>query len=323
LVSGDGGSAPAVPGDAVASAVAAAPAPAAAAAKFRFANREWESQRQAEDAYRASFGRNWEGKIAEAQRNLAEREAEIQALRSALTGRGDGQGQGVQRGAASSAPDASAPFVERLAKDGTADFLVSLLKTEEGEDPSNGIKRFVLGLADVMSRENQAQVAQVQEQHIAPILRRQQFNEHMGSAMGVVRSLAQEFPELEDGNASPEAVEHQQAFVANLKQFPPELVASNPQFTMLAAALVTRYQNGTPVFAQAPGTSGSPSARAIAASEQALGNATSVPIGGTGTPRPRPAGTAETDEDRIRRENAGVSIRLQSPTGHDLGFGPA
>jgi len=323
LVSGDSGSAPAVSGDAVASEAGAVPTPPAAAAKFRFANREWDSQKQAEDAYKASFGRNWEGKIAEAQKTLAEREAEIQALRSALAGRGNGQEQGVQRGAASSAPDASAPFVERLAKDGSLDFLASLLQTGEGEDPTLGVKRFTLGLADVISREVEGRVGQLQEQHIAPILRRQAFNEHMGSAMGVVRSLAGEFPELEDSNASPEAVEHQQAFVENLKQFPPEVVASNPQFAMLAAALVTRYQHGTPVFAQTPGTSGSPSALAVAASEQALGRAAGVPIGGTGTPRPRPAGTAETDEDRIRRENAEVSIRLQSPSGRDLGFGPA
>jgi hypothetical protein len=111
--------------------------------------------------------------------------------------------------------------------------------------------------------------------------------------------------------------------MANLKEHvPPEILASDPQYHMLAAALVARHQYGTPVFAQAPGTSGSPSARAVAASEQALGQATSVPIGGTGTPRPRPPGSAETDEDRIRRENAAVSIRLQSPTGRDLGFGP-
>lgn len=325
LASGDGGSAPAVPVDAVAEGGAPAPAAAAAAAKFRFANRDWDSQAAAEAAYKASFGRNWEGKLAEAQRAIAERDAELQALRSVVARSGQEPGQGPARGPATSAPDASAPFVERLAKDGSLDFLASLLQTGEGEDPTLGVKRFTLGLADVISREVESRVSEVQEQHIAPILRRQQFDQHMGKSMGVARALAASgFPELDDSNESPEAAEHQQAFMANLKQHvPPEMLAADPEYHMLAAALVTRHQQGIPIFAQEPGTSGSPSARAIAASEQALGAAAPNPLGGTGTPRPRPNGAGETPEDRIRRENAAVPGHFRSTSGKDLGFGPA
>lgn len=329
LASGDGGSAPAVPGDAAQPVAGQVPASAAAASEFLFGGRRWQSQKQAEDAWRSMMARTptVQREAEELKRTLSQRDAELEALRQALAGRSAGgqppQGQGAQQ-QGRQAPDASAPFVERLAQDGSLDFLASLLQTGEGEDPTLGVKRFTLGLADMISREVEGRVAQVQEQHIAPILRQQKFSEHMGRAMGVARSLASsDFPELDDSNASPEAVEHQQAFMANLKQFPPEFVAANPDFSMLAAALVTRYQNGTPVFAQEPGTSGSPSARAIAASEMALGAAAPNPLGGTGTPRPRPNGAGETPEDRIRRENAAAPMRIQTPGGRDLGFGPA
>jgi hypothetical protein len=288
-----------------------------------FAGRQWDSQKQAEEAYKSSFGRNWEGKLTEAQQALAQREAEIQALRSALTG-GNGREQGPVKAQHAPVQDASAPFAERLAQSGNLDFLASLLETKEGEDPTMGVKRFTLGMAQIMSQEVQAQVENIRSQHIEPILRQQAFSQHMGSAMGAVRSLAGEFSELDESNQSPEAQEHQQAFVENLKQFPPEFVRENPQFAMLATALVTRYQHGTPVFSQEPGTSGSPSARAVMASEQMLGAAAGSPLSGTSTPRPRPPGSAgETPEDRIRRENAEVPGRFRTQGGIDLGFGPA
>lgn len=324
LASGDGGSAPAVAGDAAAG-VTGAPADAAAAqaqAEFLFAGRKWTSQKAAEDAYRASFGRNWEGKLKERDEALSQRDAEIQALRKALTG-GNGQGQGAARGSEPTpAADPNAPLAKQLAESRDLDFLVSLLETKEGEDPTLGVKRFTLGLADTIDKMVNSRVQAVQEQHIQPILRQRQFEQGMQSTMGVVRSLTGDFPELDEANSSPEAVEHQQAFVENLKQFPPEMVTQNPQLYLLATALLTRYQHGTPVFAQTPGTSGSPSARAVAASAQALGLATPNPLDGTGTPRPRPGGV-ETAEDRIRRENAAAPGNFHTPSGRDLGFGPA
>lgn len=326
LASGDGGSAPAISGDAALGAEAQGQPPSAAAvSEFLFGGRKWQSQKQAEDAYRSMMGRvpETQRKAAELEKAIAERDAELQALRSVVSRppQAAQQGQGAVRG---QTPDASAPFAERLAQSGNLDFLASLLETKEGEDPTIGVKRFTLGMAQIMSQEVQQQVENLRNQEIAPILQRQQFSQHMGTAMGAVRSLASEFSELDESNQSPEAQEHQQAFVENLKQFPPEFVRENPQFAMLATALVTRYQHGTPVFSQAPGTSGSPSARAVMASEQALGAAAGSPISGTSTPRPRPPGAApETAEDRIRRENAEVPGRFRSQGGIDLGFGPA
>lgn len=328
LASGEGGSAPALSGDAaqVDPAAQAQAASAQAASEFLFGGRKWQSQKQAEDAFRSMFGRvpETQRKAAELEKAIAERDAELQALRSAIPrlAAPAGQGQGSVRGQDDVA-DASQPFAERLARSGNLDFLTSLLETREGEDPTVGIKRFTLGLADTISKEVQQQVESIRSQHIEPILRQQQFQQHMGQTMGVVRQLANEFQELDESNNSPEAQQHQQAFVENLRQFPPEFVRENPQFAMLATALVTRYQHGTPVFSQAPGTSGSPSARLVQASEAALGAAAGSPLSGTGTPRPRPNGAGETAEDRIRRENAGVSISFKSPSGRDLGFGPA
>lgn len=325
LASGDGGSAPAVPGDAALDPAAQAPALTQAQSEFLFGGRKWQSQKQAEDAFRSMFGRvpETQRKAAEMEKVLAERDAELQALRSVVSRPPQPvaqQGQGAVRG---QTPDASAPFAERLARSGDLDFLASLLETKEGEDPVTGVKRFTAGLAQTISQEVQAQVDSFREQHIEPMQRQQQFSQHMGHAMGTIRQMSSEFSELDESNQSPEAQEHQQAFVETLKQFPPDFVRENPQLYMLASALITRYQHGTPVFSQAPGTSGSPSALSVMASEQALGAASSNPISGTSTPRPRANGVVETAEDRIRRENAEVPGRFRSVGGIDLGFGPA
>lgn len=318
FASAGGGSAPAAGVDAVggedgAPGVAAAPAPS----RFRFAGREWDSQEQAENAWKANLGRNWQGRLEAAQRELADREALIGALQSRLVS-GGLPGQGAA--AVPQAPAGPHGFAEKLVKSGDLEFITGLL---QDPDPQMGIQKFTVALADRMEREMNERLEAVRNEEIAPIVRQREFERHMGGAMGVAKNLGSYFPELDAQNYSPEAVEHQQAFVENLKQFPPGFAAQNPEFAMLAAALITRYQNGTPMIAQAPGTSGSPSARAALASEQALAAATGSPIDGTGTPRPRPNGGPETPLDRIRRENAAAPGNFRSPSGKDLGFGPA
>jgi len=318
LASAGDGSAPVLGGDAVGGDVAPAQAAAPAPSRFKFAGREWETQKQAEEAYKANFGRNWEGKLTAAQQQLAERDAEIQALRRSLTGGPGGQGQGTQQG--SQAPEGPHSFAEKFVKSGDLEFITGLLNDP---DPQQGIQKFTVALMDRVDREVNERLDRVRSEQIEPIVRQREAERTMGSAMGVAKQLGDSFPELDNGNQSAEAVEHQQAFVENLKQFPPEFVAANPQFAMLASALVTRYQYGTPMIAQQPGTSGSPSARAALASEQQLAAATGIPIDGTGTPRPRQGGAGETPEDRIRRENAAAPGNFRTPSGIDLGFGPA
>jgi hypothetical protein len=319
LSSAEGGSAPVLGADGVVGAPtpaepAAVPAPLS---KFRFAGREWDSQEQAENAWKAKLGRNWQGKVEAAERKLAEQETLVRALQSQLTG-GAQPGQGTAAGQASS-PEPRG-FAEKLVKSGDLDFITGLL---QDPDPQAGLQKFTVALADRMDREINERLEQVRTEQIEPIVRQREFERTMGSALGVARGLGSQFPELDNSNQSPEAVEHQQAFVETLQQFPRDFVATNPDLAMLATALLTRYQYGIPIVAQAPGTSGSPSARAALASEQAFAAQAGVPIEGTGTPRPRPNGQGETPLDRIRRENAAAPGNFHSPSGKDLGFGPA
>lgn len=322
LASGDGGSAPAAAGDAVGGETGPAEAaPPAPPSKFLFAGREWQSQKAAEDAYRASFGRNWEGKLKAAQQEIEQRDAELQALRRALS-TGGMQGQGAAPGVPGQAPAAADQgFAAKLVKSGDLEFITGLLNDP---DPNQGIAKFTVALADRIDREVNERMERFAAENVQPIVRQAAFEKHMGSAMSVAKQLpAMGFPELDENNQSPEAVEHQQAFVENLKQLPPDFVRDNPQMAFLMTALVTRHQYGIPMVATAPGTSGSPSARAALASEQALQAGAGVPVDGTGTPRPKPNGAGETPLDRIRRENAAAPGNFRSPSGRDLGFGPA
>jgi hypothetical protein len=321
LASGDGGSAPAVAVDAALDPNAQGGQPSAQQiSEFLFANRKWQSQKHAEDFVRTQDGRAREAqrKVAEYEAKLAEREQTVQALQRALsTGvPGQGQGQGAANGPA--APAGEHSFAEELVKSGDLQFITGLL-----QDPNQGVEKFTVALADRMDRAFNERLQRMEAEKIQPFIRQAQFEKEMGSTMGIARQLGQQFPELDNANQSPEAVEHQQAFIETLKQLPPEFVRANPEVAFQMVAAYTRHQYGTPVFAQPPGTSGSPSARAALASEEMLAQAISTPAVGTGTPRPRPAGAPESPEDRIRRENAAVQGNFRSPSGRDLGFGPA
>jgi len=290
---------------------------------FEFGGKRWNSRVEAQRYFNLSnVGRlpQIQRQFNEAEQRLAEQAREIETLRRALgpASSAVGQGQGTANGQAP--PPGPHGFAEKFVKSGDLEFITGLL---QDSDPQVGVQKFTVALLDRVDREMNERLEQVRSEEIQPILRQRQFEQHMGSAMGAARNLAQPFPELDNENHSPEAEEHQQAFVENLKQFPPEFTASNPEFAMLAAALVTRYQHGTPILAQAPGTSGSPSARAALASEQAYAAATGTPIDGSGTPRPRLDGGGETPLDRIRRENAAAPGNFRTPSGKDLGFGPA
>jgi hypothetical protein len=320
LASGDGGSAPAVAVDAALDPNAQGGQPSAQQiSEFLFAGRKWRDQKHAEEYFRSQAGRtpDLQRKHAEMERSLQEREQTIQALQRALaTGQIPQQGQGAANGPA--APAGEHSFAEELVKSGDLQFITGLL-----QDPNQGVEKFTVALADRMDRAFNERLQRMEAEKIQPFIRQAQFEKEMGSTMGIARQLGQQFPELDNANQSPEAVEHQQAFIETLKQLPPEFVRANPEVAFQMVAAYTRHQYGTPVFAQPPGTSGSPSARAALASEEMLAQAISTPAVGTGTPRPRPAGAPESPEDRIRRENAAVQGNFRSPSGRDLGFGPA
>ena len=238
--------------------------------------------------------------------------AEVDALRHALTTReASGREQGTARGVQT--PAGSKPFVERF-RDEELPFLMSLL-----QDPENGAQKFTYALAEIMGNEMQSLEQRIVEQHFQPFVRQAQFREHESRALGAARNLGSEFPEFDNGNQAPEAVEAQQAFVSTLKQFPPEWTVANPEMAMLATALLTRYQHGTPIFAQAPGTSGSPSARAALAAE--AGMETPGPIDGSSA-RPRPAAPQpRTAEDQFEADIIGADDKLaRNLEGKPLGW---
>ena len=275
--SDDSGLAPGAAIDAAPAAEITPPAPS----EFVFGGRRFASQKQAEDYFRSQIGRvpDMQRKTAEQDRQIAELSSTVQALQRALSvgpqaaGPEPGSARGVQT------PAGPKAFADRLVESGDLQFITQLAEEK-------GLGHAIYALADLMGNEINQVREQIRTEEIQPFVRQGQFREVETRALGVARNLGSQFPEFDAQNQAPEAIEAQQEFVSTLKQFPPEFVAGNPELAMLATALVTRYHHGTPIFAQAPGTSGSPSARAAAAAE--AGMETPGPIDGSAA-RPRPA----------------------------------
>lgn len=308
--SGEAGLAP-VPTDDATLAEGAAPPPPS---EFVFGGRRWPSQKHAEEYLRSQAGRvpDLQRKTAEYERQVAELSQTVQALQRALSvGPTPPQdGQGTARGA--STPAGPKAFADRLVESGDLQFITSLAEEK-------GLGHAIYALADLMGQEVQSSTERLVAEHVQPIVRQAQFEKHMGHAISTARNLGNEFPEFEQSNQSPDAVEAQQAFVATLKQFPPEEIAQNPELYMLASALITRYQHGVPMSATAPGTSGSPSARAALAAELAGGGA--GPIDGSSA-RPRPANPQpRTAEEQFEADIIGADDKLaRDLNGKPLGW---
>lgn len=308
--SGEPGLAPGLAVDAAPAAEVTPPAPS----EFVFGGRRFASQKQAEEFFRSQIGRvpDMQRKTAEQDRQIAELSSTVQALQRALSvgptaaGPEPGTARGVQT------PAGPKPFAERLVESGDLQFITQLAEEK-------GLGHAIYALADLMGNEINQVREQIRTEEIQPFVRQGQFRELEGRALGAARNLGTEFPEFDNANQAPEAVEAQQEFVSTLKRFPPEFVAAEPEFTMLATALLTRYHHGTPIFAQAPGTSGSPSARAAAAAEAALD--TSGPIDGSSA-RPRPAAPQpRTAEDQFEADIIGADDKLaRNLEGKPLGW---
>lgn len=310
--SGDSGLAPGVAVDAAPPEIVQAQASASPTGEFVFGGRRFQTQKQAEDYFRSQIGRvpDLQRKTAEYERQMQELSSTVQALQRALsvapTPAGTEQGQPGRVQAAQAGPK---PFAERLVESGDLQFIQQLAEEK-------GLGHAIYALADLMGHEIQQVREQLRTEEIEPIVRAQEFRQIEGRALGVAKNLGSEFPEFDNSNQSPEAVEAQQTFVSTLKQFPPEFVAANPELAMLATALVTRYQHGVPVFAQQPGSSGSPSARAAIAAEQAVNPPSPLDESAT-KPNLRPPG-AESPLDRIRRENQQAQTMVRSANGRPL-----
>jgi hypothetical protein len=310
--SGEPGLAPGLPADAT-SAVAAQGLPSATPpGEFVFGGRRFRSQKHAEDYWNALAGRvpETQRKVSTYESQIAELNQTVQALQRALSAGPPSapHAQGNVPGGPTQ-PAGPKPFAERLVESGDLAFITQLAEEK-------GLGHAIYALADLMGNEINGVRDQIRNEEIQPMIRQQEFSRIEGRALGVARNLGSEFPELENSNQSPEAVEAQQSFVETLKRFPPEFVAADPELAMLATALVTRYQHGVPMVGQQPGSSGSPSARAAMAAEQALG--TPNPLDGSATRPNLGKPGLESPADRIRRENQQAQNVVRTPDGRVL-----
>jgi hypothetical protein len=236
---------------------------------------------------------------------MAELRRQLEILRAVSPGQGS---QGAPK-----ASEGPVSLAQELLKDGTLSVAAQM-----AANPEQGLEHAMYAMAEGIEKRMRAEFDQFRSGVVDPIVTRSQQERAIANAFGTAKRLASEFPELDDSNQSEEAEQAQEAILANLQRFPPEMLAQNPEFVLLAATLVSRHQNGVPVFAQPPGTSGSPSVRAAQAAEAAQAATAAVPLDGTGLPRPRTSGV-ESPQDRMRRENRELEAKaLKSPTGRRL-----
>jgi hypothetical protein len=258
------------------------------------------------------------------QRKLAESERKIQALESALAMReagvsiGQGQGQNAPRGQESAGESKS--FAQELAESKDLQLIA-----EMAEDPKIGLAGALYHMADLMDNRHQKQLDGLRSEFTGEFQQqslRQQQHQAVAKSFGIVKSLATEYPELDESNQSDEAYEAQQAVLETLEaQFTPEQLASNLDFCVRSAADHVRRTRGTPIFAQPPGTSGSPAGRAAQAAEAQALTTAAAPLDGSGVPRQRANGQPESPVERIKRENREISTRVaRTPSGRPLGF---
>ena len=308
--------------DAVGSSGVPGASPAAqAAARFRILNREFADQKHAETVLGSEItrARTTQRELAEAKKQAELYQAEINALRSmAVRPPGGAVGQGRSEGQQPSAGPKS--FAKELAETGELDVIAKIFS-----DPEMGPGHAMYRMAELFDKRQQEQVGQVREEILGQFQQtqvRSQQERAVAKAIGVTKALSADYPELDGSNQSDEAIEAQQGILEIIKALPQgaEWLATDPEEALRYAAERYRRTNGTPMFAQPPGTSGSPSVLAAHAAEKAASAAASVPLDGSGVPRQRPDGQRESYADKIRRENRELSQGTKSPSGRSLGF---
>jgi hypothetical protein len=294
---------------------------AQAAARFRILNREFNDQKHAETVLGSEItrARTTQRELAEAKKQAELYQAEINALRSmAVRPPGGAVGQGRSEGQQPSAGPKS--FAKELAETGELDVIAKIFS-----DPEMGPGHAMYRMAELFDKRQQEQVGQVREEILGQFQQtqvRSQQERAVAKAIGVTKALSADYPELDGNNQSDEAIEAQQGILEIIKALPQgaEWLATDPEEALRYAAERYRRTNGTPMFAQPPGTSGSPSVLAAHAAEKAASAAASVPLDGSGVPRQRPDGQRESYADKIRRENRELSQGTKSPSGRSLGF---
>lgn len=304
---------------------------AQSAAQFAFLKRQFRDQKHAEEVLGSEVGmtRGLQRQNADLTKRLSMMEAELNALRPLVVERqGQGRGQGVREGG--QAPGASQSFAKELAESGELELIGKIFA-----DPEMGPAHAMYRMAELLDQRNSKQLEQFKGEVTGTIQQREARQQHeatVARAFTAAKNLVSDYPELDDDNQSDEAAEAQQAIVKIITDSPPVRLengqvvprmalwlAQEPAECLRYAAERYRREHGTPIFAQAPGTSGSPSVRAAQAAEAA--GAVAATIEGSGVPRQRTNGQPETPAERIKRENREINRRVaRTPSGRPLGF---
>jgi hypothetical protein len=313
-VSAGSGDAPGTGVDAEVAGEAAVEAPAEPPSKWQFLNREFRDQKHAEEVLGSEINkvRGTQRRLSDVEKQLQQRDRELEALRAFV---GPGQSQGVDRGKEEAGPQS---FADELAKSGELELFAKI-----AQDPEMGMGHAMYAMAQAFDKRLQSVIDSVRTEAIEPIVRRQEGSERMAKVFSTVKELSSKFPELVDygENTPPEIADAQEKILQTLGQLPPEWLANNAQEALWYAVTRYRDQHGIPVFAQPPGTSGSPSAKVAAAAEKAAAGTAATPLDGSGVPRQRDTDKPETLEDRWRRESADLRGReATTPSGRKLGF---
>jgi hypothetical protein len=253
------------------------------------------------------------------QKRVQAYEAELNALRPLVVER-QAQGRGQEGAVVSQAPGAPKSFARELVESGELDVIAKIFA-----DPEMGPAHAMYRMAELLDQRNSQQLEQVRDEVRSEFGRatvRSQQERAVAKAIGATNSLKADYPELDPQNQSEEAIEAQQAILEILKSLPQgsEWLASDPSEALRYAAERYRRMHGTPIFAQPPGTSGSPSGR-IAQAAEAQANGAGAVLDGSGVPRQKTNGVPEGAQDRLRRENREINARVaRTPSGRPLGF---
>lgn len=278
--------------------------------QYLFRGRTFRDQKHAEEVFGGEVDRvrGVQRQNADLQKQLEAASAELTALRGLLS---QGQVPGRMQGAPQAPQNDGVPqsFADKLAKSGDLQFITQLAEEK-------GIGHAIYELARLMDQHTQEQINGFRDREIAPFIQNYEIQQGVSQLMGSVKQILPEFPELEaDPEQNPEAAEAQQYVLERVKAFPPEWLTQNGAAAVRMAILEYRHQNGTPTFANPPGSSGSPSSFALAAAEK--GGVT--PLNGSGLPPQRPGNAPETSQERMKRENREINAKtLRTPSGRVL-----
>jgi len=293
---------------------------AVSAAQFAFLKRNFRDQKHAEEVLGSEVGmtRGLQRQNAELERKFAAAEAELNALRGIVAER-QPQARGQEARGGQEAPGGPSSFPQSLIDSGELNFIAKMFT-----NPDIGPAGAVFRMAELFEKHNEDRISKLEERFSGEITSRdQQAQQHAALArtMTASQSLVAEYPELDANNQSEEAEKAQQAILEIIKNLPggPQWLAKDPKKCFKWAVGEYRETYGTPIFAQPPGTSGSPSSRAAAAAEAA--STTAAALDGSGVPRQRTNGQPEGAVERMKRENREIKSRMATtPSGRPLGF---